>query len=184
VHSSGQEQKIANVAAQIMSHARSLNVFGEFEQMPPLMNFRSLRVLDLREGSTCWLGNKQIQTIGSLSRLRYLRLDSRGITELPEEIGKLQYLETLDLRKCSITTLPSTMVWLRKLLRLFVHEETLVLPANVFGTMQTLEEVSSISHVDNPMKFAEELGHLTKLKKLYMPCSLALFRAKIGDYLE
>jgi hypothetical protein len=186
VHSSGQENKIANVAAQIMSHARSLNVFGEFEQIPPLVNFRSLRVLDLREGgSNYWLGNKQIQSIGSLSRLRYLRLDSRRITELPEEIGKLQYLETLDLRKCnSITTLPSTMVWLRKLLRLFVHEETLVLPANVFGTMQTLEEVSSISHVDNPMKFAERLGYLTKLKRLYMPCSLALFRAKNGDYLE
>ncbi|SPT21120.1 unnamed protein product [Triticum aestivum] len=185
IHSNVQQQKVAvDAIGRSELHARSLHVFGKFKQIPLVVNFLSLRVLDLREGSCIWFGKKQIQNIGSLSQLRYLRLHSSEITELPEEIGMLQYLETLDLRRCySLTVLPSTVVRLRKLAHLFVHDR-LMLHADVFGRMHALEEVSAISYVDNPVKFAEQLRNLINLRRIYMPCSVALLQAKNGDYAE
>lgn len=188
MHSNGQ-QLASHAVTRSKLHARSLHVFGEFKQIPPLLNFLSLRVLDLCEdslstSSSFWLEKKGIQNIGGLSQLRYLRLASSKITELPKEVGKLRYLETLDLRGCrSLTVLPSTMVRLRKLVHLRIHE-SIILNQDVFGRMHALEEVSAISNVDNPMQFAEELRNLTNLKKIYMPCSLALLRAKNGDYVK
>ncbi|PUZ43612.1 hypothetical protein GQ55_8G022500 [Panicum hallii var. hallii] len=192
MHSNGQQHKVAiHATARSKLHARSLHVFGEFKQITPLVNFLSLRVLDIREGyssnSCCfWLEKNQIKNIGSLSQLRYLRLDSSKLKELPEEVGMLRYLETLDLRHCnsdSFTVLPSTMVRLRKLVHLLVHER-LMLHSDMFGRMHALEVVSAVSNVDNPMKFAEELGNLTNLRKIYMPCSVALLQAKNGGYAE
>lgn len=100
--------------------------------------------------------------------MRYLRIGSRKITELPGEIGKLQHLETLDLRDCYyLLRLPSTVVQLQKLVRLLVSPTTR-LPDVGFGSLQALEalEKLNICNTDNPLKFAEELGHLTKLRKL------------------
>ena len=59
-----------------------------------------------------------------------------------------------------------------------------MLHSDTFGRMHALEVVSAISYVDNPMKFAEELGNLTNLRKIYMPCSVAFLQAKNGDYVE
>jgi hypothetical protein len=111
------------------------------------------------------LENKHVRNIGSSRQLRYLRIESPKITELPGEIGKLRYLETLDLRYCTaLLRLPSTVVQLLKLVRLFVSIYT-VLPAVEFGSMDALEEVN-FRNTDDPMRFAEELRHLTKLRKL------------------
>lgn len=100
--------------------------------------------------------------------MRYLRIGVSLITELPVEIGKLQHLETLDLRRCnSVLRLPSTVVQLQKLVHLFVSPST-GLPVVEFGSMQALEALENLNiwNTDNPMKFAEGIGHLTKLREL------------------
>ncbi|VAI55314.1 unnamed protein product [Triticum turgidum subsp. durum] len=176
IQSSGQEHKGAtHEITKSKLHLRSLSVFGEEESIPLLVDFRSLRVLDLLYGGL-WRENRHIKNVGSLSQLRYLRLNGEKITKLPDEIGELRYLETLHLRGCrSLTTLPSSMVRLQKLVRLFVYAG-LWLPADVFGSMQALEEVSCINHVDNAVKFAEVLGNLTKLRKLTLCCETSHIR--------
>ncbi|KAM0858969.1 hypothetical protein ACQ4PT_047500 [Festuca glaucescens] len=182
VQSSGREHKEAiHTIIKSKIHVRSLNVFGEMEKIPPLVDFHSLRVLDLGHANW-WLGNKDIKNIGSLPQLRYLRLHSARITELPEEIGKLQHLETLDLRECnSIRTLPLTIVQLQKLARLFISRR-LVLPADIFGSMQALEEVSDIGDVDNALKFAKDLRCLRRLRKLSIFHDTTLGKATDGGH--
>nr|TKV94584.1 hypothetical protein SEVIR_9G304900v2 [Setaria viridis] len=64
----------------------------------------ALRVLDLE--SSVKLQNCYLQNIGDLFQLRYLRIAASSITRLPEEIGELQFLETLDLRSTWIRKLP------------------------------------------------------------------------------
>ncbi|XBI05226.1 hypothetical protein VPH35_133410 [Triticum aestivum] len=162
LQSSGHE-RIGAIKAITRSklHVRSLNVFGKTKQIPQLVDFQSLRVLDI-----CgeW-ENKHIRNIGSFYQLRYLRIKSWEITELPEDIGKLQNLETLDLRDSRIRELPSTTARLQNLVRLFVCDNC-VLSADMFGSMRALEEVAEIYEVDNPEQFVEELVHLTKLRKI------------------
>nr|XP_051187295.1 disease resistance protein PIK6-NP-like isoform X2 [Lolium perenne] len=153
----------AHAITETKLHVRSLTMFRPGKQIPHLVDFHVLRVLDLK--SCDWLENKHVRNIGSSRQLRYLRIESRKITELPGEIGKLRHLETLDLRRCSaLLRLPSTVVQLLKLVRLFVSFDT-VLPAVEFGSMDALEEVD-FWNTDDPMRFAEELRHLTKLRKL------------------
>ncbi|KAF6986458.1 hypothetical protein CFC21_004214 [Triticum aestivum] len=77
-------------------HVRSLTIFGQVKQIPHLVDFHALRVLDLEDCD--WLENKHVKHIGSSRQLRYLHICSGTITELPSGVGKLQHLETLDLR--------------------------------------------------------------------------------------
>jgi hypothetical protein len=121
-------------------------------------------VLDLY-GFT-WLENERVKHIGSFRQLRYLKIRSSKITKFPG----LQHLETLDLSGClSLMRLPSIVVQLQKLVRLFVDRKTR-LPAAEFGSMQTLETLDELNswNTDNPMRFAEEVGHLTNLRKLQL----------------
>ncbi|KAF7105196.1 hypothetical protein CFC21_106029 [Triticum aestivum] len=150
-------------------HLRSLNLFGETEEIPPLVDFLSLRVLDISMDFFL-LENKHIRNIGSFYQLRYLRMHRPGIgiTELPADIGKLQNLESLDLRGNQGFKLPSTITRLQKLVRLFIDDSEFVFSADMFGSMRALEEVSDICEVNNPENFLEELGHLTKMRKFSM----------------
>lgn len=163
LQSSDSEHSKILATAESKSHVRSLNVFGALKQIPPLVDFHALRVLDL---SRCgWLENKHINYIGSLFQLRYLHLASEKITELPEDIGNLQYLLTLDLSDCpEIRRMPSTM-GLKKLVRLIV-DYSVKFTAHEFGSMQDLEELKTICRCDNPIKLAEEFRRLTKLRSL------------------
>ncbi|XP_048539668.1 disease resistance protein Pik-2-like [Triticum urartu] len=191
LQSRGLEQKGAiNAITRSKLHVRSLNVFGETKEIPRLVDFQSLRVLDICEGYLSW-ENKHIKNIGSFYQLRYLRIHRQRITEIPEDIGNLQNLDTLDLRGTSIRTLPSSIARLQKLVRLFVDNNfEFVFSADMFGSMPALEEVSDICEVDNPEKFLEELGHLTKLRKISMsglwtwPVDFRCYGGRLGSSLN
>ncbi|XP_044360391.1 disease resistance protein Pik-2-like [Triticum aestivum] len=144
------------------SHVRSLTMFQRGERKINIAGFHALRVLDL-EGYE-WLENKHVKNIGSSPQLRFLRIHSNKITEIPSEIGKLQHLETLVLDgSVSSLTLPSTMVHLHKLVRLFVSPNVR-LPADMFRGMQALEVLQQVDiwRTSNPMRFAEEIRELGK----------------------
>ncbi|KAF7087284.1 hypothetical protein CFC21_090483 [Triticum aestivum] len=97
-----------------LSRIRSLTVFGKWKPFYISEKMRFLRVLDL-EG-TEGLRNHQLEHIWVLLHLRYLSLRGCGyIYYLPDSVGNLRQLETLDIKGTSIAMLPRTTIKLSKL---------------------------------------------------------------------
>ena len=104
-------------------HIRSLVVFKEAERVP-YKHLQHLRVLDAQKytGDGA-LGNQHLKDMCGLLRLRHLLLSGvlqwediilgvhgdQTITEIPREIARLQYLETLEVRETGIRQLPAEM---------------------------------------------------------------------------
>ncbi|KQJ87671.1 putative disease resistance RPP13-like protein 3 isoform X2 [Brachypodium distachyon] len=155
---------VENLTAHSMSvaHVRSLNIFKYSEQMPPLSNFRALRVLDLDGNEN--LESCYLEDIGKLFQLRYLRIRASNIT-LPRQLGELQLLVILDLLNCShISELPASIVELPHLKWLIVNRVTL---PNGIGNMQALEFLSlTVVDYTTPVTVLKELGSLKKLRTL------------------
>ncbi|KAF7033782.1 hypothetical protein CFC21_044857 [Triticum aestivum] len=97
-----------------LSRLRSLTVFGNWRQFYISDKMRLLRVLDL-EGN--WgLFNYHLEHIGKLVHLRYLSL--RGhvrIHHLPNSLGNLRQLQTLDISGTCIIKLPRAIIKLVKM---------------------------------------------------------------------
>jgi hypothetical protein len=98
------------------SRLRSLTVFQLF--LPSYYvsdRMRVLRVLDLENASQVY--DNDFEEIGKLpSRLKFLSLrGQKAITRLPESVGDLLQLQTLDIRGTKIATLPAFITKLRKL---------------------------------------------------------------------
>ncbi|WVZ91923.1 hypothetical protein U9M48_038034 [Paspalum notatum var. saurae] len=114
------------------SSIRSLTVFGKWRSFFFSMKMRMLRVLDL-EG-TSGLHDHHLEHIGKLLHLNYLSL--RGCIDiyyLPDSLGNLQQLETLDIKYTNILKLPKPIIRLRK-------PQYLRAGGNVSGTYQEMEE--------------------------------------------
>uniref|UniRef100_A0A0D3HVS0 NB-ARC domain-containing protein n=1 Tax=Oryza barthii TaxID=65489 RepID=A0A0D3HVS0_9ORYZ len=85
-------------SSMIVSHVRSLTIFGYAEHMPPLSKLQFMRVLDLENKMV--LDHSFLKHIHRLSQLKYLRLNKLvclrvNSLELPEGIGNLQALQEL-----------------------------------------------------------------------------------------
>jgi hypothetical protein len=97
-----------------LSRLRSLTVSGLFQAYFISGNMKELRVLDL-ECCEC-VTDKELAKIPELvPRLRFLSLRGCRIARLPDSIGCLRQLQTLDMRRTGVTTLPSSILELRKL---------------------------------------------------------------------
>lgn len=113
------------------SHVRSLTVFCEaFDILQEISRFPVLRQLDLNEAQ---VGNHQFKDICNLFHLRYLRLPSAGITEIPKEIGNLKFLQVLDICGTNITELPPTFPQLRQLVYLRFGRGSVIPETDTFG---------------------------------------------------
>uniref|UniRef100_A0A0E0AUT1 Disease resistance R13L4/SHOC-2-like LRR domain-containing protein n=1 Tax=Oryza glumipatula TaxID=40148 RepID=A0A0E0AUT1_9ORYZ len=146
----------------ILSHARSLYVFGHLEdQLPSLAEFRHLRVLSF-QGCHNWLQTQNLANIGRLFQLRYLNMGS----ELPEEIGCLRYLETLDVRSTVMDQLPPCITRLENLEHLFIHQSVL-LPDGI-AKMQSLETLTKVNLSLHSSYLVKELGQLKNLRELIL----------------
>ena len=151
------------------SPVRSLTIFGSTQGAPIFSNSQALRVFDLDVQEDP--GKKYLGTIGSFFQLKYLRLQMSGVVELPEQIGELQFLETLDLTNTSITKLPRSILRLWRLVYLLVCN--VELPDGV-GDMRSLEELSGIQvNTTNSTNSLLGVGQLTKLRIVQLIWSIS-----------
>ncbi len=114
-------EKDVNIQTSLdLSHVRSLTIFENSERTS-LFDFKFLRVLDLvyRDSMGDLFAN-----VENLFHLKYLRISSHLMDYLPEKIGELQYLETLDITLTNVDILPSTITKFQRLACLFINEDT------------------------------------------------------------
>ncbi|CAL4990881.1 unnamed protein product [Urochloa decumbens] len=100
------------------SRLRSLTVFGDCKPFmfdPEKIKMRHVRVLDLEDASG--VTDEDVKSIMELlPRLKFLSLRGhKDISRLPESLGRLMQLQTLDVRDTSIAVLPQAIIKLPKL---------------------------------------------------------------------
>jgi disease resistance protein RPM1 len=160
-----------------MPKLRSLTIFKHdvvvIDTTPSLSWYHLLRVLDLRD---CRLeGLASLGFVGILSHLRYLALSSarHEDDQLPIEIGKLQFLQTLDLSLTAVKELPSSVTGLKQLMCLRggtnCYGECTRMPDGL--KKLTSLEVLEVATVGSKC-IAEELGHLIQLRVLVVKVRL------------
>ncbi|KAJ1288096.1 hypothetical protein BS78_02G063500 [Paspalum vaginatum] len=140
---------------------RSLVVLEGAERVP-YKHLDPLRVLDVQR---CWaLENRHLKDMCGLLRLRHLLgLTGKGITEIPTEIVRLQYLETLELSSTGITRLPGEIGGLKQL-------KTLELSFNG-GLTELPREMENLQDLETLCVGGTNIGDagweiITRLKKL------------------
>ncbi|CAL4957680.1 unnamed protein product [Urochloa decumbens] len=145
-----------------LQQVRSVFVFpSALALMPVLDSFRVTRVLDLHG---CNLSKSySLKHLGNLFHLRYLGLRGTNIAQLPEEIGNLSFLQTLDITRNKISSLPPTFVQLRNLMFLYI-DWSARLPSGI-GKMTCLEYLL-LRIDDSTMDAIEEMGQLLELRVL------------------
>ncbi|PIA59166.1 hypothetical protein AQUCO_00400198v1 [Aquilegia coerulea] len=136
-------------------------------------SFRLLRVLDLQDAGLEEFPGQ----IVSLLYLRYLSLRRNArITSLPNLVGDLVYLETLDLEYTKLRELPVGILKLRRLRHLLIekfytHYPGVKLPVGIDNFIN-LEKLAVVdADTEKSGLLVEELGKLTQLRKLAI-CNL------------
>ncbi|KAF7005772.1 hypothetical protein CFC21_020873 [Triticum aestivum] len=124
-------------------------------------SFVVLRVLDLDGYDGTKEDHLNLQEFGSLLHLRYLCLSGRRLGDLPEEIGKLQFLQVLNLPRG--TRLPSTVIKLTGLLCLWINGGRFQ-PPDGFGNLRSMEVLSKIKA--GSVSIVQELGSMHSLREL------------------
>ncbi|PUZ44269.1 hypothetical protein GQ55_8G076700 [Panicum hallii var. hallii] len=152
------------------AHIRSINIFsynnsGLVKHASKFLSNQVLRVLNirgLRVDGEFYLG--QVKRISQMKYFGIINIKPSRGCELPEDLDKLQHLETLDISNTNIRTLPASIIQLQRLVRLNVGS-WVQLPDGI-GNLQALEELSTIGLRFQSVKFIQGLSDLTNLKVL------------------
>ncbi|XP_047092754.1 disease resistance protein RGA4-like [Lolium rigidum] len=164
-----------------LSRVRSVTLSGNTNAAADAISYvvmcELLRVLDLGDCSD--LKDDHLKDIGKLLYLRYLSLGS-SITKLPKSIiGKLHCLETLDLRRTKINTLPRKVIELPHLLHLFgrfmLEKDDLKKASKIRKLRKFLSEESNLQTLagfdtDGEEGFLQFVGQMRKLRKMKIWC--------------
>ncbi|CAO2146089.1 unnamed protein product [Urochloa humidicola] len=149
-----------------LSPVRSLFFYGLVECLPSIMEFEVLRVLRLE----IWGDQEELDLSGidRLFQLRYAQIRSNIVVKLPAKMGGLHYLETLEIYS-RVTTVPSDIVHLPKLLHLHIQDE-INLPDFV-GYMRSLRTLQCFDLSRNSEDNIRSIGEMTNLHNLHLTCS-------------
>ncbi|CAL5079326.1 unnamed protein product [Urochloa decumbens] len=164
LHNSSNINALIDERKQLLK-LRSLDVFGRACLMiPALSRFRVLRVLQLEDCSG--LDKNHLKDVDKLYLLKFLRLHGLSFTELPESIGNLESLETLDIRgtRSSIILLPLSFGKLRKLVRLYA--ERVEMPDGV--TLENMKSLQELVGIHATLHAMTEIGKLKELRVLQL----------------
>jgi Leucine-rich repeat (LRR) protein len=153
------------------AHIRSINIFGcnnsgLVKHASKFLSNQVLRVLNIRQGlradGESYLG--QVKRIGQMKYFSIIDMGPSRVGELPEDLEKLQHLETLYFSSSNIRKLPASIIQLQRLVRL--HVGYLVQLPDGIGNLQALEELSLINLSFQSVKCIQGLSDLIKLKVL------------------
>lgn len=158
-------QRQNNVFEKILdlSHLRSLTVFGEWKSFFISSKMRFLRTLDLED--TFGIFDHDLDQICKLFHLKYLSLRGCGnISHLPDSIGNLRNLQTLDVRGTHIFVLPTSITKVLKLQ--YLRANCVYVPRHI----EKLNDLHTLGRVDVRHEEGTDtlkgFNHLIQLRKL------------------
>lgn len=133
-----------------------------------------LRVLDLEECRG--LNDRHLEDICMLLQLlKYLSLGD-GISEVPRKIARLRYLETLNLRRTKVETVPVEVIELPQLKHLLGKFRLFKLGSGKSKLVKFLSEKSNLETltgfvIDKSRGFPELMIHMRLLRKVKVCCN-------------
>ncbi|CAM0952826.1 unnamed protein product [Alopecurus aequalis] len=175
-----------------LSRVRSLTVFGKAgDVISYVRKCKLLRVLDLEECND--LEDSHLKHIGKLWHLKYLSVGGT-IGKLPSSIEGLHCLETLDLRRTKIKTLPVEAIMLYHLAHLFgkfTVEKDDLKNANkmskvkkfLLGNKSNLKTIAGFV-TSEKQGFLQLMGHMKNLRKVKIWCGPVVNGSNYGTDLS
>ncbi|XP_071676761.1 disease resistance protein RGA5-like [Lolium perenne] len=158
-HNDKEDSRVLETIKGSLSHVRSVLLF-QSSLLPDFLKYKYVRVLHLESWS-----DLDLNGIRWLFLLRYLKVGWRGEVSLPDQIGGLEQLETIDLKGMEVKNYPPDIVSLPWLRHLRYGGAGIALPdgINRLKSLHTLEGVCFHgSSVDN----IKGLGELINLRKI------------------
>ncbi|KAK1646595.1 hypothetical protein QYE76_064400 [Lolium multiflorum] len=166
-----------------LSLVRSLTIFGKAcKTVLDFSKYELLRVLDLERCDD--LTDDHVKGICNLLLLKYLSLGG-SVTELPEDIAKLEHLEALDVRRTKVNILPVEVFLLPCLMHILgefrisgkVYKKSVFLKKKTGNEVQKFlsEGKSNIETLagfvtDGSEGFLHLIGHMNRLRKVKIWC--------------
>jgi len=151
-----------------LSKLRSVSTCGSCTYIPPLSEFKFIRVLILKFVRTQNAApTVDLTAICKLIHLRYLKISSRLRLRLPTQIRGLLHLETLEISSALEQQVPSDVFQLPRLSFLSILPHMASLPAGV-GATRCLRSLASFVLQEETLDLIGGLRHLTKLKELHV----------------
>uniref|UniRef100_A0A0A8Y2B7 Disease resistance R13L4/SHOC-2-like LRR domain-containing protein n=1 Tax=Arundo donax TaxID=35708 RepID=A0A0A8Y2B7_ARUDO len=174
----GAYQDTTAAASLSMSHIRSFALFGNTCFMPPISEFKFIRVLNLKEWRTDGDDSIDLTPVCKLFQLRYLNV--RRAARLPAQIRSLQYLETLELNKLD-GDVPADISHLPYLLHLVIPDGKRL--QDGICAMKSIRTLKSFDVGVNSVDNFKGLGELTNVRDLSITCSGTIPQQGISDAL-
>ncbi|KAJ1277154.1 hypothetical protein BS78_05G272900 [Paspalum vaginatum] len=148
--------------------------------------FPSLRVIFLFESES----DRFLWSLGKLKHLRFLLLWRTDVSRLPDEIGKMRFLEHIHIQKCGNFDgqIPSSMLKLERLRYLSIVQDTNFTVPKGFSGLTSLRMLRDFPvQIDEKWCSLQEVGSLSLLRTLELgnlgvvPSSSLAAMAKIRD---